>query len=243
MKWGAVYDSLYVNRLYSGVKRHLSKPFRFVCFTDDSNGIREEVETFPIPEGIDPVALSGCAMSRKLHLFHRNIGGLEGTCLYFDLDVVLIDSIDCFFDYLPGEFCICREWLPPHQRLQYKIQKRIDSGNSSVFRYEANTMQFIIDMMNENPKLLLSFKNEQEFLTYAVGKNVNWWPSKWVSSFKHRSPHYPLSFLLTPKMKKGSKVVVFNGPLKPTHAIAGNIELSPRRVCRPTPWVAENWID
>ncbi len=85
-----IYDSLYVNRLYSGVKRHLSKPFRFVCFTDDSNGSREEVETFPIPEGINLEALSRCAVSRKLHLFHPNINGLEGTCLYFDLDVVLI---------------------------------------------------------------------------------------------------------------------------------------------------------
>ena len=29
LKWGTLYSSEYVNRLYRGVKAHLSRPFRF----------------------------------------------------------------------------------------------------------------------------------------------------------------------------------------------------------------------
>ena len=36
MKWGAKYGPDYVNRLYGMVARHLRRPFRFVCLTDDA---------------------------------------------------------------------------------------------------------------------------------------------------------------------------------------------------------------
>ena len=41
IKWGTKYGSDYVNRLYRMVGRHLRRPFRFVCLTDE-------------PERIDP---------------------------------------------------------------------------------------------------------------------------------------------------------------------------------------------
>jgi hypothetical protein len=50
MKWGDKFPSEYVNRLYAMVSRNLSIPFRFVCFTEDGSGIRNEVEIQPLPE-------------------------------------------------------------------------------------------------------------------------------------------------------------------------------------------------
>ena len=49
MKWGTKYGPEYVNRLYGMVSRHLHGAFRFVCFTDDTTGIRPEVENFRCP--------------------------------------------------------------------------------------------------------------------------------------------------------------------------------------------------
>ena len=37
-KWGSLYPASYVNRLYRGVSRFLSFPFRFVCVTDCAEG-------------------------------------------------------------------------------------------------------------------------------------------------------------------------------------------------------------
>ena len=50
IKWGNKYGSDYVNTLYSMVSRNLSRPFRFICLTDDNEGIRDEVEVKPIPK-------------------------------------------------------------------------------------------------------------------------------------------------------------------------------------------------
>ncbi|HEY1090992.1 MAG TPA: glycosyltransferase, partial [Burkholderiaceae bacterium] len=43
MKWGNKYGPEYVNRLYAMVRRHLRGEFRFVCLTDDANGVCPEV--------------------------------------------------------------------------------------------------------------------------------------------------------------------------------------------------------
>ena len=49
MKWGTKYGPEYVNRLHSMVRRHLTIPHRFVCLTDNRDGLHAEIETFPIP--------------------------------------------------------------------------------------------------------------------------------------------------------------------------------------------------
>ncbi len=43
IKWGTKYPAYYVNRLYAGIQRHLNRPFRFFCVTDDATDIRPEV--------------------------------------------------------------------------------------------------------------------------------------------------------------------------------------------------------
>ena len=149
IKWGDRYGPHYVNRLYAGVQRNLSAAFRFVCFTDNSQGIRPEVEVYPLPE-INLEAATHFNEGRKLGLFQTGIGDLEGPCLYFDLDIIIVRSIDCFFEYLPGKFCVCREWLPPNKRLLNKLFNKAIGMNTSIFRFEANSMQFVIDRMNEH---------------------------------------------------------------------------------------------
>ena len=150
IKWGDnLYGPHYVNRLYAGVQRNLSAAFRFVCFTDNSQGIRPEVEVYPLPE-INLEAATHFNEGRKLGLFQSGIGDLEGPCLYFDLDVIIVRSIDCFFEYLPGKFCVCREWLPPNKRLLNRFFNNAIGMNTSIFRFEADSMQFVVDRMNED---------------------------------------------------------------------------------------------
>ena len=49
IKWGKKYGPEYVNKLHSMVRRHLHRPFRFVCLTDDGHGIDPAIEGKPIP--------------------------------------------------------------------------------------------------------------------------------------------------------------------------------------------------
>ena len=48
MKWGTKYSPDYVNTLYSMVNRHMIRPFRFVCLTDNNDGFVSEIEVLPL---------------------------------------------------------------------------------------------------------------------------------------------------------------------------------------------------
>ena len=141
MKWGDFYGPHYVNRLYWMVKRNLNRSFRFLCYTDDSTGIIPEVECHPM---IDVKYSPDCPDRRwnKLGVFREGggISDLEGACLFLDLDTLVVDSIDCFFDYAPGEFCLCTLPDTPWRELKYKLKKSPICGSTTVFRFETNTL-------------------------------------------------------------------------------------------------------
>ena len=50
MKWGDKFPASYVNRLYGMISRNITLPFQLVCFTEISDGIREEVLIKPLPK-------------------------------------------------------------------------------------------------------------------------------------------------------------------------------------------------
>jgi hypothetical protein len=64
----------------SGFKlyQYLSIPFRFVCFTENDSGIRNEVELQPLPELDLPVNLADAPERgwHKLTVFKQGFGGL-----------------------------------------------------------------------------------------------------------------------------------------------------------------------
>ena len=88
MKWGDKFPAEYVNRLYGMVARNLNLPFRFVCFTENSDGIRDEVEIQNLPELDLPPGAPERGW-RKLTVFKKDFGGLKGKTLFLDLDVVI----------------------------------------------------------------------------------------------------------------------------------------------------------
>ena len=126
MKWGRRYSAVYVNRLHNMVKRHLSLPHRFVCFTDDPKGIDPDVEVMPLPEVRVPPGPE--RYWNKVGLFSKVLGDLKGPALSLDLDLVIVDSIDCFFEF-EGEFCIIRDY-------RNREHGWCPSGNTSVCRFE-----------------------------------------------------------------------------------------------------------
>ena len=232
MKWGNKFPPLYVNRLYAMVKRHLSLPFRFVCFTENSEGIRKEVEIQALPELDLPAHLPERGW-RKLTVFAKNFGGLSGTTLFLDLDVVIVDSIDEFFSY-PGEFLIARDHL----------RKRRLEGNSSVFRFEIGKYPEILDYFIENfEQIRKEVRHEQAYLSREMAKKgkLEFWPDQWVPSFKyHCAPSWIKSWFEAPKIPQGSKIILFHGLPNPPEAAKG-ISGKWYRHIKPSPWILEHW--
>jgi hypothetical protein len=236
IKWGTKYGPHYVNRLRSMVARHLSHPHRFVCFTDDAEGIDAEVEVHPLPEVRLPDGLPERGWG-KLGTFHEGLAGLEGPTLFLDLDLVVVGSLDAFFEH-PGEFLIIRDYKPFRKPSERYV------GNSSVYRFEAGAWPGIIAEFQENFEAVRArFRNEQEYLSHYVhsrGKLTHW-PDAWCRSFKRDCMWKgPLGFVLTPRIPEGARIIVFHGHPHPDEAIEGRSG-SWKRALRPTPWVAEHW--
>ena len=240
LKWGDKYGAEYANRLYAGVRRHLRLDFRFLCFTDDSAGLRPEIEAHPIPEFDVPPAWRRTPWL-KLGLFRDGLAGLTGQSLFLDLDILITGRLDDFFRFARGRPCIIHEWEKPLHRL---FRRHGAPGNSSVFRFESGRSGGILDrFMAEQDRVLGQYRTEveQRYLTEALGPDRTWWPPEWVVSFKrHCIPSFPRNLLAPPRLPPEARIVVFHGHPNPHEALAG-YRGRPHRNCCPTPWIAEHW--
>ena len=232
MKWGSKYGPEYVNRLYGMVRRHLRGDFRFVCLTDRSDGVHEEVLCLPIPDLALPPGIPERGWT-KLTTFAADLHGLKGTALFLDLDVVIVDDITPLFE-LPGEFLIIHDWKRP---------RRI-TGNSSVYRFELGRHPEVLERFRaEHESIRARLRNEQAWLSEVMQQQgqLSYWPAAWCVSWKyHCIPRFPRNYWRAPAIPSGARILVFHGVMNPPDAIAGRSQGN-WRAAMPAPWVAQYW--
>lgn len=228
MKWGTRYGPHYVNNLARGVRRHLTRPHRFICFTDDAAGLDDGIEALPLPDlGLPPG--HGDTRWRKLALFRRDLAGLSGTALFLDLDLIVVGPLDPFFD-LPGPFHIIRDddlFRPkPLRRINPGRDTFLHSvGNSSVFRYEIGGHAYILDAFTADPAAATAhYEISQQFQSAQLARHghLSYWPKGWCVSFKNDCvPRNLHSYLRDPALPDGARIVVFAGEPKMDDALNG----------------------
>ena len=232
MKWGNKFPPSYVNKLYAMVERNISLPFKFVCFTENSEGIRSEVEIQLLPELDLPDGIPERGW-RKLSVFAKDFGGLSGQTLFLDLDVVIVGNIDDFFTY-PGEFLIVHDQHRPNRM----------EGNSSVFRFEIGAYPDILEYFEKNfEKIRSEVRHEQAYLSRELHKKgvLQFWPDRWVPSFKyHCAPSWIASWFKAPSIPDDARIILFHGLPNPPEAIKG-ISGKWYRHIQPSPWIEAYW--
>lgn len=237
IKWGKKYGPEYVNKLHSMVRRHLHRPFRFVCLTDDGSGIDPDIEVEPIPMiGFDefdqrkPWTFGHGWL--KLTSFAQPLYDLQGRTLFLDLDIVILDSLDPFFEQ-EGEFIVIKEW-----------DKKDDTGNTSCYLYTIGAHTDALEhLKNDYPASIAPVRNEQEFITQYLARQgkLRYWPQEWCRSFKrHCMPGGLMGWFKAPTIPQGARIIVFHGKPNPPDVIAGKSGKWYRRVL-PTQWVADHW--
>ena len=213
MKWGTLYGPEYVNILYNMVKRNITLPFRFICMTERPEGIQSGVEIAPLPAFERPNS-QYCTAWRKLALFDKQVLDLKGKILFVDLDVVIVDNIDCFFTF-SDKLAIIENWS----------QKGRMIGQSSVFCFEAGTCTHLLEKYNSQyDEVVKHNETEQMYITRELGKgNFDYFPEDWCKSFKmHCMPGGFLNSFIAPTViPKNVRIVVFHGNPNPPNAIAG----------------------
>ena len=232
MKWGDKFPVEYVNHLYSMVSRNMNAKFRFVCFTENSEGIRSEVEIQELPELKLPANLPERGW-RKLTVFKKNFGNLSGPTLFLDLDIVIVGNLDVFF-HQQGDFLIAHD--------KKNIKKR--EGNSSIFRFEIGQFSQILDYFESNSEQIKNeVRHEQAYLSREIDKlgKLEYWPDEWVPSFKYKCcPSWFKAWFVAPSIPRGARVILFHGLPNPPEAIAGRSGKWYRHI-QPSPWIKDYW--
>ena len=247
MKWGSMYGPEYVNHLRAGVARHLKRPHRFVCFTDDGTGLREDIEVMPLPDLGLPAGQKDLRW-RKLAVFRKELGDLQGTTLFLDLDLVIVDDLEPFFSH-PGRFLIIRDddlfRAKPLRRLNPTRDAFLHSvGNSSVFRFEIGQHTYILDAYVADPKgAAQRYEISQQFQSaqLAAHGDLAYWPRGWCVSFKNDCvPRSWRSYLADPAVPAGAHIVVFAGSPKMSEVLEGGGHKWYRRIGR-IDWLHRAW--
>ncbi|MDH2326610.1 hypothetical protein QCN27_06990 [Cereibacter sp. SYSU M97828] len=246
MKWGSLYGPEYVNNLAAGVRRHLARPHRFICFTDDGAGLDDGIEVRPIPELGLPAGHNDRRW-RKLSVFRDDLG-IEGTALFLDLDLVIVDDLEPFFAHR-GTFLILRDddlfRKKPLRRLNPARDRFLHSvGNSSVFRFELGAHRYILDAFVADPAAATrEFEISQQFQSAQLAKHghLDYWPKGWCVSFKNDCvPRGFVSYFRDPACPAGAKIVVFAGNPKMTEVLEGGGHKWYRRI-GDTGWLRRAW--
>lgn len=256
INWGTKYGPTFINRLYGMVARNITPPYTFTCFTDKSAGIRPEVFCEPLPplDVVMPVRTLG--IWPKARLWGPRLGALQGDVLFLDLDVVVVGSLDSFFECgKPGDVILSRNPAKPLERL----------GQTSVFRFPVGKLQPLQEQFRANPQAIADeYRFEQRFVTRNAPGGIDFFPRPWVRHFRRDCRRsFPLNYVFPPKLPKTARVVIFPGGLHPQHAIDGrygpdkpvgikshlralgkngsNPFTHLRHYIKPASWVAEHW--
>ncbi|MEM1035666.1 MAG: hypothetical protein AAGI14_02775 [Pseudomonadota bacterium] len=235
MNWGTRYGAEFVNRLYRACRRNMTGEFRFICFTDTSDGFDESVDAQPLPEINLPERVRWSPW-RKLAVWQTPLAGLEGDVLFLDLDLVITGPLDEFFAYKPGEYCVIENWT----------QKGGGIGNTSVFRFPVGRYSQLFDEFNADPEAVVgSIRIEQVYISRFI-EEQHYWPSEWCVSFKHSlMPKFPMNWFKVPELPSEARVVAFTGHPDPDEARDGAWPAPwykrHYKHVKPTPWIAEHW--
>ena len=206
--YGDKYTFSYVKNLYNMVKRNLTTPHRFICFTD--NTVIHKQRDFK-DKDIEFRQFKRHDFNgwfNKLQLFSPD-SNLEGNTLYMDLDVVIMKNIECF-GYIGEDknFVGMNDFNPT-------------SGlfNSSIMRFNNKYHSVIWEQYLKRRTEFNSSHGDQEIISSLIKshKDTISFPDEWTQSYKwlnRNGDRYHIS-KQTYEQDLNAKVCVFHGSPNP----------------------------
>lgn len=247
-RWLDAFPVSYVRLLKNAVAANLQQEHRFVCVTDNPEGLDSDIQGIRMPDMGLPLHHRKHGCWPKLSIFAPGVLPPDEPALYLDLDVLVRSNLDPFFEQIrskPG-LHVLREWNPTlWNALPYQL--RPDRGvQGSILGFIPRDHGYIYEQFMADTAIPLSYPLDQDFLTENVTKRT-YWPISWTASFKwHCMKYYPLN-LLFPKIRepKQAKIVVFHGKPRPVDVVPlGNYRWGTNRKFGygPVNWVRDYWL-
>lgn len=239
MKWGTLYPGEYVNVLYRACRANISGNFRFVCLTNEAEDLLPEIEVYPVPSiGLDDRHYHHGAWP-KIGVFSRDLYGLEGRCLFIDLDSAIVGSLDEMFQF-PGHL-VAIDFQPWYNRRGHP-----PLTGTGVFAFDFGSLGSLVDRLRlERDAIIEKYVIEQDFVHDAV-TGMHYWPEDWVISFKRhlRRPLIIDRFLQPLNPPETAKIVAFHGQPRPVDVVRppkGNWDRFPHYGSGPVAWMRDYW--
>ena len=243
VKWGTRYPSAEVNALFASIRRQSASDFRFLCLTDDPEGLDHGIDALPLEEGGLQATIAerqarlrrSAGALRKIAVFRPGlVPDLDGPLLCLDIDVLVTGPIDALFDFAPGKVC-----MPPPFKKKSHIETR---GEGSVIRFDPGAHPFLYDEMANDTEAHLEFSmgSEQRYTSFTADRHgaLAHYPADWIVSYtRHCRPPVPLNLIAAPKRPEGAKIVCF--PSEPKARDAVNGWRAGLKSIRPAPWIAD----
>lgn len=239
MKWGKLFPADYVNVLFSAVSKNLSHEFRFVCLTDNPDGLDPAIETAPIPDiGLTQVQIRAPGVWRKLSLFHSDVAALSpgARALVVDLDMMILGTLDPFFAENGAMVLLDtgHAW-----RAREPVQP-----STGVFAFTLGEQQQILAAFQGDPAgMMAGFRNEQDFVA-AHAVDLSLWPTGAVLSFKrHCVRRFGRDLIWSPRPPAtGTSILAFHGDPRPVDLLRRGLwGRTPHLGRGPVSWVRDYW--
>ena len=193
---GDMYSEEYVRRLADFAHLHTTKQINFVCFTDKKREPIAGVDFRLMPA---MQFVGGKLWWYKIYIFSKE-ADLIGDCLYMDLDVVPLKTLDPLLEY-NAPFVILQDFNRIHN-------KNFSVSNSSIIKWRPETAHYIWHQFKDQiHEITTKYRGDQDYLTKIIGTNKTWWPLDYACSFKWE-------WLTKPEYME-PYVLVFHGKPKP----------------------------
>lgn len=239
MKWGSAFNAAYVNTLFNAVQDHITVAHDFVCITDDRSGLADEIYSLPIPDiGLSEEQIKLPGVWRKLSLFHPDVAalGLGRRALFIDLDMMIMGSIDRFFD--PTEPMVM---LDTGKTWSESVPVQPSTG---IFLFTLGEQLHILDRFQKDiSSAIKNYRNEQDFVA-AHAEGVVLWEDDLVISFKKHLVHrYCRDLFKEPQLpEKKPPILAFHGSPRPKDIIENKLWGKFPHIGRgPISWAKEYW--
>ncbi|MBL0690185.1 MAG: hypothetical protein JJV93_00175 [Alphaproteobacteria bacterium] len=219
MKWGKLFSSEDVNKLYRGIVHHTSIKYKFYCITEDAEGLDKGIMPLPLkPHKILDKLSVNRGPWKKLLMFSKDLYGLKGRLLFLDIDVVITGDIK---DLLEGtdrdKFYVRKDFVRGDINKDSNKKPRLgDVGNTSTYLMPIGKYHSILEKFEENYESILKKYTtaEQEYVIDSIFEkgDLRWLDFDKIVSFKsHCKPRFPFNLLLPPREISSSIIVVFHG--------------------------------
>jgi len=189
LKWGDKYGPEYVNRLFHSIRRFYNKPHDFLCYTDDSRGLRPEIEVRDI--SLLRKVENECFTMEKLFLF--DVLDQGGPYCLFDIDILIQSDITSYLDdygFFEPRFAVSSRVngvdIPYVKMAPVFFQHGMCYVNSSFVTWKDDQLKWIPEFYLRNKEIIdYKYKDLDTFLFHTVLKKMRFHPTDVIYSYNH----------------------------------------------------------